>query len=123
MLKKYVCSVLIVVCSLLFMNAINIVSSNSILSINRLFLIGITALLVGCSTFVVRSGFLDLFFIGFSKIRDVMIRQSRSMQAENERLKANTGLNHWKISFYRNVMIFSLGLGTGLVLVSIVWAK
>jgi hypothetical protein len=45
------------------------------------------------------------------------------MQEENESLKANTGLNHWKISFYRNVMIFSLGLGTGLVLVSIVWAK
>jgi hypothetical protein len=121
MLKKYVCSVFIVVCSLLFMNAINIVSSNSILSINRLFLIGITALLVGCSTFVVRSGFLDLFFIGFSKNRDIMIRQSRTMKEENERLRDNTSLNQWKINFYQNVMIFSLGLGTGLVLISTVW--
>jgi len=122
MLKKYVWSVFIVIFLMLLMNAINIVSSHSIISINRIFLIGIIAVLVGCSTYVVRSGFLDLFFIGFSKIRDVMMRQSRSMKAENERLKANTSLKHWKHSFYQNVMIFSLGLGTGLVLISTVWA-
>ena len=122
MLKKYVWSVFIVICLMLLMKAINIVSSHSISTINRLFLTGIITLLVGCSTFVMRSGFLDLFFVGFSKIRDVMIRKSRTMKEENKRLKANTSLNQWKISFYRNVMIFSLGLGTGLVLISTVWS-
>lgn len=75
-------------------------------------------LLLGAVLYVTRSGFLDLFLSGFTKMKDSMMKRSIAMLEVEKQMAANEDLIEWKERFSFQVMVYSLGGGTGLLLIS-----
>jgi hypothetical protein len=92
----------------------------STILINKIFLTGLMTLLLGAILYVTRSGFLDLFLSGFTKMKDSMMKRSTAMLEVEKQMAANDDLIEWKERFSFQVMVYSLGGGTGLLLISTV---
>lgn len=87
---------------------------------NLLFLLGLLGLVIGAIFHVLQSGFLTLFLRGFADIRQLFIRQSKALQAENERLRSDEALSAWKMSMLRHLKVYTSGCGAGLMLCSLI---
>ncbi|WP_025716843.1 DUF3899 domain-containing protein [Paenibacillus sp. 1-18] len=92
----------------------------AIASANLLFLLGLLGLVISAIFHVLQSGFLTLFLRGFADIRPLFIRQSKTLQAENERLRSDEALSAWKTSTLRHLKVYTSGCGVGLVLCSMI---
>lgn len=88
-------------------------------SANHLFIAGLLGLIIGAFFYVLRSGFLTSLLSGFSVIGHVFVRQSKALQEENERIRADASLAAWKASVYHHLAIYSLGGGSGLLISSL----
>ncbi|EPD50868.1 hypothetical protein HMPREF1210_02376 [Paenisporosarcina sp. HGH0030] len=122
MVKRYFYSdgsVAIVVIFLAFFQKIQIVSEADL---NKLFLIGIISLLVGASMYVLKTGFFDLFFQGFKTLSNMTIKNSASMKEVDELIDADNVFKEWKNKLSTQLMTYSLGIGTGILLLSTVWS-
>jgi hypothetical protein len=75
-------------------------------------------LIVGSILYVSRSGFFDLFLSGFTRMKDSMMKRSTAMLEVDFQMAANEELVRWKERFTFQIMVFSLGGGTGLLLIS-----
>lgn len=109
----------IVVIFLAFFQKIQIVSEADL---NKLFLIGIISLLVGASMYVLKTGFFDMFFQGFKTLSNMTIKNSASMKEVDELIDADNVFKEWKNKLSTQLMKYSLGIGTGILLLSTVWS-
>ncbi|CAG9609099.1 DUF3899 domain-containing protein [Pseudoneobacillus rhizosphaerae] len=117
-MKKYLWSVLVVIIVFGIVSAFGFYNFQSTILINRIFLTGLMTLLLGAVLYVTRSGFLDLFLSGFTKMKDSMMKRSTAMLEVEKQMAANDDLIEWKERFSFQVMVYSLGGGTGLLLIS-----
>ncbi|WP_226001413.1 hypothetical protein [Paenibacillus sp. BJ-4] len=53
-------------------------------------------------------------------IRPLFTRQSKALQAENERLRSDEALSAWKTSMLRHLKVYTSGGSTGLMLCSMI---
>ncbi|WP_075619653.1 DUF3899 domain-containing protein [Paenisporosarcina indica] len=122
MVKRYFYSagsVMIVVIFLVLIREIQIVSEADL---NKLFLVGIFSLLVGACMYVLNTGFLNLFFQGFKSLGSMTIKKPASMKEVDDLIEADHIFKEWKNKFSSHLMTYSLGMGTGLLLLSTVWS-
>lgn len=88
---------------------------------NRIFLLGLLALVVGAFAYVRNTGFLAPFSQGLHMLGQGVRRTSRSLQRENDRLLQDEGLQSWKQGMYRGLSWFTVSVGIGLILASTLW--
>jgi hypothetical protein len=117
-LKKYLWSALVVIIAFGIVSAFGFYNFQSTNLINKIFLTGLMTLLLGALLYVTRSGFFDLFISGFTKMKDSMMKRSTAMLEVEKQMAANEDLIEWKERFTFQVMVYSLGGGTGLLLIS-----
>ncbi|MHC0038353.1 DUF3899 domain-containing protein [Pseudoneobacillus sp. C159] len=117
-MKKYLCSVLLVMIAFGIMSTFGYDNFQSTILIDKIFLTGLMTLLLGAVLYVARSGFLDLFLSGFTKIKGVMMKRSTAMLEIDKQMAANEEIIQWKECFTFQIMVYSLGGGTGLLLIS-----
>ncbi|MEH7225677.1 DUF3899 domain-containing protein [Bacillus sp. JJ1566] len=117
-MKKYCWSVVLVIIAFGIVKALGLYNFQSMIMINRIFLAGLLALLLGAVLYVTRSGFLDLFLSGFTKMKDSMVNRSTAMLEVEKQIATNEDLIQWKEQFTFQVMVYSLGCGTGLLFIS-----
>jgi hypothetical protein len=119
-LKKYLWSALVVIIAFGIVSAFGFNNFQSTNLINKIFLTGLMTLLLGAVLYVTRSGFFDLFLSGFTKMKDSMMKRSTAMLEVEKQMAANEDLIEWKERFTFQVMVYSLGGGTGLLFISTV---
>ncbi|MCR2821151.1 DUF3899 domain-containing protein [Lederbergia panacisoli] len=100
----------------------SILSKANTLHINAIFLSGLVILLIGAILYVIRSGFLSLFFQGFVKIRETFIRQPHFMKEVNENIQNDISFSMWKENVIKYSMSFAFGIGLGMIIISTIWA-
>jgi hypothetical protein len=119
-LKKYLWSALVVIIAFGILSAFGFYNFQSTNLINKIFLTGLMTLVLGAVLYVTRSGFFNLFLSGFTKMKDSMMKRSTAMLEVEKQMAANEDLIEWKERFTFQVMVYSLGGGTGLLLISTV---
>lgn len=87
--------------------------------INSSFYWGIIALTIGTGLFVLKTGFLNLLFEGFSKIHRMIVPRSRSMERVDEQVNRDHRFTDWKDRVLVSGILMCLGTGTGLTGISI----
>ncbi|MEJ8303960.1 DUF3899 domain-containing protein [Saccharibacillus sacchari] len=87
---------------------------------DRLFLYGLSALVVGALFYVLQSGFLTLFLRGFSGVGQAFGRKSRALQQEDERLRRDPAHAAWKSSTLHRLKLGFLGGGALLTVASLI---
>jgi len=117
MIKKYSGTVITIILILFIWNTYSGVATRAEI-IDRVFLLGLAILLIGSILYVVRTGFFDLFLSGFKQIKAIFLKQSHALIESNE----NSDLSGWKVTFMQHTIVISLGIGTGLLVTSTVWA-
>lgn len=88
---------------------------------NRIFLLGLLALVVGAFAYVRNTGFFAPFSQGLHMLGQGVRRTSRSLQKENDRLLQDEELQSWKQGLYRGLSWFTVSVGIGLILASTLW--
>ncbi|MCP3740500.1 DUF3899 domain-containing protein [Rossellomorea sp. BNER] len=118
MLKRYLYSAISTVIMVYGLKFFQILQANSTDDMNRLFLVGIISLLVGACIYVLNTGFLDLFFEGFKRLGNGVMKNPSSMEEVDRMIQADTKFIEWKMKLKTQFMTYSLGMGTGFILVS-----
>ncbi|MCB5236283.1 DUF3899 domain-containing protein [Niallia circulans] len=121
MVKKYIWSGLFMVLVLFIWNVKKQVSLNFFI-IDKIFMTGLIILILGSILYVVKSGFFDLFFSGLAQIKGLIIRQSAALKEVDQHLNTNHQLKEWKSNFVETIMIVLLGVASGLLITSTMWA-
>jgi len=122
MVKRYFYSAGSVAIMVIFLALFRMIQTGSEEDLNMLFLMGIFCLLVGASMYVLNTGFLDLFFQGFETLSGMTIKNSASMKEVDDLINADNVFNEWKNKLSTQLMTYSLGIGTGLLLLSTVFS-
>ncbi|SLK19855.1 MULTISPECIES: DUF3899 domain-containing protein [unclassified Paenibacillus] len=86
---------------------------------DQLFVAGLICLLAGTAIHVLQSGFMSPFLQGFGDLKRMFVRESNALQRENERIRTQTALPFWKKSLLRQLTVYTLGGGSGLILCSL----
>lgn len=120
MVKRYFYSAGSVAIVVIFLAIFRLIQSGSEEDLNKLFLIGIFSLLVGSSIYVLNTGFLDMFFQGCKTLSSITIKKPSSMKEVDDLINEDNVFNEWKNKFSTQMMTYSLGIGTGLLLLSTV---
>ena len=118
MVKRYFYSAGSVIIAVIFLALFRKIQIVSEADLNKLFLVGIFSLLVGASMYVLNSGFLDLFFQGFKTLRSMTIKKPSSMKEVDDLIEADPNFKEWKNRLSSYLMTYTLGIGTGLLLLS-----
>ena len=118
MVKRYFYSAGSAAIMVIFLALFRMIQTGSEEDLNMLFLMGIFCLLVGASMYVLNTGFLDLFFQGFKTLSGMTIKNSASMKEVDDLINADNVFNEWKNKLSTQLMTYSLGIGTGLLLLS-----
>ena len=118
MVKRYFYSAGSVAIVVIFLVLFRMIQTGSEADLNKLFLIGIFSLLVGSSMYVLNTGFFDMFFQGFKTLSGRTIKNSASMKEVDDMINADNVFNEWKNKFSTQLMTYSLGIGTGLLVLS-----
>jgi len=84
--------------------------------INRLFLAGLVLLMLGGVLIVIRSGFFNLFFKGFGKMKRLFFRQARVLESDLYAWKPD---NRKSSAPPKRVLLVILGPGALLLLLSV----
>ncbi|MBM7586128.1 hypothetical protein JOC86_002670 [Bacillus pakistanensis] len=117
MLKRYFYSASSVIIMLYCFLFFQIFQANSA-DLDKFFLVGITLLLVGAFMYVLNTGFLDLFFEGFKRLGNGVMKKPSLMEEVDYMIQADEKFIEWKMKLKTQFMIYSLGMGTGFLLVS-----
>ncbi|MBS4196055.1 DUF3899 domain-containing protein [Lederbergia citri] len=121
-MKVFVSSLSVSMIITLLMAKASIVSKANTSHINALFMSGLLLLLIGAILFVIKSGFLSLFFQGFVKIRETFIRQPHFMKVVNDNIQNDISFSIWKENVTKHSMSLAFGIGLGMILISTIWA-
>lgn len=120
MVKRYFYSAGCVSIVIIFLVLFRMIQIGSEEDLNKMFLIGIFSLIGGSSMYVLNTGFFDLFFQGFKTLSGRTLKNSASMKVVDDLINADNVFNEWKNKFSTQLMTYSLGIGTGLILLSTV---
>lgn len=88
--------------------------------INRSFLIGLIALLLGACFLIMQSGFLSLFLEGFKRIGSFVTPKSRAMERTEQLIKEDAGWQSFKRKISVNVAIYAFLIGFSSITVSLI---
>lgn len=89
-------------------------------SINKCFLYGLILMMIGALGYVLRTGFLHPFLRGIAAAGSMVTPKSKGLRKEDERLRSDTSLQHWKQSVSRYLSTYTLGCGSGMLIGAII---
>ncbi|MGI2328323.1 DUF3899 domain-containing protein [Planococcus sp. YIM B11945] len=120
MLKQYVYSMGAVCLGVYCFAWFQGVRLESVEDINLLFLLGLIALMAGAGIWVLKTGFFELFFQGFKTLKCMAIKNPALMKQLDGLVQSDVAFRDWKRSFTTKIATYSLGAGTGLIVLSAV---